>query len=72
MSMNPHTYIPPGMSVIGTCSICGGPVAVETVSWSVTPPTPRCLNCGAVKAETYGPEIPMRPAPTVTATQNWK
>lgn len=34
--------------IIGTCSICGGPVAIETIIWSVIPPVPRCLNCGAI------------------------
>ena len=35
-------------SVIGTCSICGGPVTMPNVWWSTgCPPTPRCEWCGA-------------------------
>lgn len=55
------TYIPHGYTVIGTCSECGGPVAVPTVTWSTVAPVPTCLKCGAVQRESYGPTIPMRP-----------
>ncbi len=46
---------------IGTCSICGGPVTVPTVFWSIVPPSPTCAQCGAVAS--HGPVIPMRAAP---------
>ncbi len=52
----------PGRSVIGSCSICGGPVTVHTTWHCVIPDTPRCERCGAVKAEVHGPVIPMVPA----------
>lgn len=53
----------PGRSVIGSCSICGGPVTVHTIWHCVIPDTPRCEQCGAVKKEEYrGPVIPMVPA----------
>ena len=70
MSIYQHPdFIPPNMSVVGTCSLCGGPVGVERVFHSVIPPTPVCLRCGAIPAEAYGPTIPMRPvAPVITRT----
>ena len=48
--------------VLGTCSLCGGPVSVPAVWHGVIPPTPTCERCGAVKADTYGEVIQMRPA----------
>jgi hypothetical protein len=48
--------------VIGTCSVCGGPVSVPAVWHGIIPPTPTCERCGAVKADNYGPVIPMIPA----------
>jgi len=49
-------------NIIGTCSICSGPVTVPTVYWSTTPPVPQCQRCGAYAQESYGKVIPMRPA----------
>ncbi|MHC4619678.1 MAG: hypothetical protein ACYTEQ_18175 [Planctomycetota bacterium] len=46
--------------IIGTCSICGGPVVVPMVFWSVVPPVPTCGRCGATKG--HGPVIDMVPA----------
>lgn len=46
---------------IGTCSLCGGPVQVATVYYSVVPPEPKCASCGATKAD-HGPVITMKPA----------
>ena len=40
----------PNSSVIGTCSLCGGPVLVPLVYHCITPPTPTCARCGATKA----------------------
>lgn len=60
-------------SVIGTCSICGGPVTMPNVWWSTgCPPTPRCEWCGAVPQQAHGPVIPMQPAPyrIVTTTKS--
>ena len=45
---------------IGTCSICGGPVVVATITWSTVPPSPHCARCHAVPVAAYGPVIPMR------------
>jgi len=54
---------PPGYTIIGTCSLCGGPVTTPT-AWMATIPAPRtCARCGAVSAEYHGPVIPMMPAP---------
>lgn len=55
--------------VLGTCSLCGGPVCVPAVWSSIIPPTPTCSRCGAVKADAYGEVIKMRPArPVVIKT----
>jgi len=48
-------------SIIGTCSECGGPVGIPKSWWSVIPPTPKCLKCGAVAQQHHGPVIPMTP-----------
>lgn len=55
--------------IIGSCSICGGPVQCPLVYWSIVPPVPTCGQCGAVAAS-HGPVIEMRPAryQTVTTT----
>lgn len=47
--------------IIGTCSICGGPVTVPTSWLGVYPPVPTCRTCGAIKKESYGPVIDMDP-----------
>lgn len=51
--------------VLGTCSLCGGPVSVPAVWHGIVPPKPRCEQCGAVKADEYGEVIKMRPAPQI-------
>lgn len=53
-------------SVVGSCSLCGGPVTIPTVWMAVIPPVPRCAHCGAVAAS-HGPVIPMRPRPVCAA-----
>lgn len=45
--------------VIGTCSLCGGPVRKLTCETSA-----RCDKCGALAAE-HGPVIPMVPQPVI-------
>lgn len=52
-------------TIIGTCSRCGGPVAVPKHWACILPPTPTCQQCGAVAAA-HGPVIPMQPAPAFT------
>ena len=52
---------------VGTCSLCGGPVQVPHVFWSVIPPVPTCADCGAV-ARRCGPVIDMEPRRTHTFT----
>ena len=59
-----YTFVPPGMSVVGTCSICGGMVLVHTIWHCVVPDTPTCASCGAIAAP-HGPTIPMIPAPKI-------
>ena len=46
-------------TVVGTCSICGGPVSCPSVWWSIITPVPTCEHCGAVSAQ-HGPVIPMK------------
>ena len=43
---------------VGTCSLCGGSVAVDTMFHSTVPPTPTCEGCGA-RAKARGPVIDM-------------
>lgn len=50
--------------VVGTCSLCGGPVTVPTVWWSVFPPVPHCERCGAMPKKGFGPVIDMEPRKT--------
>lgn len=47
------------VQVVGTCSLCGGAVAVPAMWMSIIPPVPTCGSCGAVAAA-HGPVIPMR------------
>lgn len=46
--------------VIGTCSICDGPVVVPRIWMGMVPPTPHCLRCNATK-KGHGPKIEMQP-----------
>lgn len=48
--------------VIGTCSLCGGPVEQHTYLHIVGPfPPAECRTCGAKAAPNYGRVIPMEP-----------
>ena len=46
--------------IIGTCSLCRGPVVLPLVAWVTVWLGPRCKSCGAIPAQVYGPEIPMQ------------
>ena len=46
-------------TILGTCSLCGGPVGIPKIYFSTIPPTPTCLICKAFKKENYGPVIDM-------------
>jgi|CXWL01.1.fsa_nt_gi hypothetical protein len=47
--------------ILGTCSLCGGPVSTP-VAWAGTnPPRPTCQQCGAVADPAFGPVIKMTP-----------
>lgn len=50
-------------AVVGTCSCCGGRVAVPTfILVGKTDTTPTCLDCGARKMEpAHGPVVDMVP-----------
>ena len=57
-----------GHDTIGVCSLCGGAVVVPSGPWwSVVPPTPSCVRCGATPRQ-EGPVIEMEPAPRPYAT----
>jgi hypothetical protein len=60
-----NTGVPYNHNVLGSCSICGGPVVVPTAYWSVIAPIPECASCGAIKADTHGPVVPMVPCPRI-------
>ena len=50
-------------TVIGKCSICGGPVSVPEIWHGVVPPTPTCERCGAThEPQDSLPTLPMRRA----------
>lgn len=57
------------INIIGTCSLCGGPVSVPMVWHGVYPPTPTCTGCGAIKRG-HGPVIDMAPAPQQYTNMN--
>lgn len=46
------------LTIIGTCSICGGEVQVPNMWMGVIAPKPTCNRCGAVE-DNNGPVIPM-------------
>ena len=45
--------------VHGTCSLCGGAVTTPDMWGGINPPIQTCQNCGATKAQPYGPVIQM-------------
>lgn len=49
--------------IIGTCSICSGPVSIPEIWSGVIAPIPACEQCGAIKRNPYGPVIEMNPRP---------
>lgn len=51
--------------IVGTCSACGGTMVVPDVWGGITPPTPRCSNCGgvAVRCVPVLPVIQVVPEP---------
>lgn len=53
----------PGISssfnIVGTCSLCGGPVKVPEMWMGIDPPIPQCSSCGASKKNKYGNVIEM-------------
>lgn len=58
--------------IVGTCSICGGPVVRHDIFLAMHVPPTRCKACGAVAARAYGPVIEMVPehAPPVVKGSN--
>lgn len=56
--------------IVGTCSICGGPVVIPSIILSTVQPTPFCRKCGARKVEDYGPTIKMEPLSKKSGTNS--
>jgi len=57
--------------ILGTCSICGGPVTIPKFWNSQIPPVPSCNNCGATKKQPhYGAKIEMEPGTLVSGSEN--
>lgn len=52
-----------GGCIVGTCSICGGPVTVPETWMGIYQPIPKCESCGAIEKQPFGPVIPMEPNP---------
>lgn len=57
--------------IIGTCSICQGPVTVPECWHGIHPPTPECSQCGAQPVNAFGPTIPMQPRRTFRRPYEW-
>lgn len=57
-----------GYKIIGTCSLCGGPVQIPTVWMAITPPVPTCGKCGATQKDSHGPVIEMEPSKPPSTT----
>lgn len=47
------------MSIIGTCSLCGGPVSSPVIRKKGRIPVPFCTECGSTKKGAFGPIIEM-------------
>lgn len=56
--------------IIGTCSLCGGPVVTPDVWHGIQRPPRTCERCGA-HAVDYGPVIPMTPAHSPRPQHPW-
>jgi hypothetical protein len=53
--------------VIGTCSLCGGPVEQYAYLFIVGPfPPAECRSCGAKEKQGHGPVIPMTSMPELS------
>jgi hypothetical protein len=48
-------------TIVGTCSLCRGPVGVPSLWSGSIPPVSTCQQCGATKRNNYGPVIDMDP-----------
>lgn len=59
----PLPPVPYNYQIVGTCSMCGGPVVLPMVWHSVVPPVPTCMDCGAIKKRSHGPTIDMERRP---------
>lgn len=47
--------------VVGTCSLCGGPVTLPEFWMGTVPPVPTCASCHARQKQPYGNVIEMEP-----------
>lgn len=55
-------------TILGTCSLCGGPVTVPHAWLGTSPPLPECKHCHARPRRPYGPVIDMQPRMTGETT----
>lgn len=58
--------------IIGTCSLCKGPVAIIEPWAGTMPCVPTCQRCGARKKDPFGPTIEMEPYKGLPGTLNPK
>lgn len=56
--------------VLGTCSLCGGPVTVPPAWYGMLPPVPTCADCGARPKQPHGPVIKMEPRRDTSSVNN--
>jgi len=54
--------------IIGTCSLCGGPVVIPDTWYGVCRPIPSCERCGAIPKTTFGSVIEMTPVNVTVST----
>ena len=47
--------------ILGTCSLCAGPVSIPEAWHSTLPAVPTCQRCGAREKQPYGAVIEMEP-----------
>lgn len=52
-----YDSVPPGYTIVGTCSKCGGNVCVPTIWGSTVPAIPTCSSCGATAKR--NPHLPI-------------
>jgi hypothetical protein len=57
--------------IVGTCSICTGPVTVPKAWFGPSRPVPACESCGATARSPHGPVIDMQMTPRSPMQRAW-